>query len=267
MLLYKYYSYEAGVSALKSRRLGFRRPGYFNDPFELSGMSNAIGYAKISSRVGMLKDGVGVLSLTRTPLNPLMWSHYAIDHKGFVIGYDVSVDFLSSDEWNIVPVQDGDVIYTSSKDRFLIGGNEKTIFHEEFLAALGEPSSEKGRRILKRVLLYKHSCWSYEEEVRVVKLLDSPFFETSEWMSEPNRIFDIPTEPICEGRSKEKISGLCLFKTIVPIKEVYIGLRNPSRTDFGKLESCLECKASKPVFYQMFQAENSWELRFEQIDI
>jgi hypothetical protein len=46
MILYKYYGFEAGLSALKSQRLGFRLPAYFNDPFELSFLSNGSGDEK-----------------------------------------------------------------------------------------------------------------------------------------------------------------------------------------------------------------------------
>ena len=36
MILYKYYNFNAGKSALESERVGFRTPTYFNDPFEAS---------------------------------------------------------------------------------------------------------------------------------------------------------------------------------------------------------------------------------------
>ena len=36
MILYKYYSFNSGKSALESERVGFRTPTHFNDPFEAS---------------------------------------------------------------------------------------------------------------------------------------------------------------------------------------------------------------------------------------
>ena len=42
-ILYKYYSYAGGKAALKSQNLGFRKPEFFNDPFELTALSNSVG--------------------------------------------------------------------------------------------------------------------------------------------------------------------------------------------------------------------------------
>lgn len=43
MMLYKYYDAVGGLHALRSRKLGFRIPTHFNDPFELTALSNGDG--------------------------------------------------------------------------------------------------------------------------------------------------------------------------------------------------------------------------------
>src|SRR5262249_3569142 len=45
----------------------------------------------------------GILSLAERPDSILMWSHYACDHSGFVIGFDVDYP-----EWNRVGPEDDD---------------------------------------------------------------------------------------------------------------------------------------------------------------
>ena len=40
------------------------------------------------------KTGVGILSLSQVKDNILMWSHYCQDHKGFVVGFDISHKFF-----------------------------------------------------------------------------------------------------------------------------------------------------------------------------
>ena len=62
----------------------------------------------------ILKNVV-ILSLTRTPLNALMWAHYGEEHKGFVIGYDVDDQFFKCKTNNLIPIQQGNVIYTKTK--------------------------------------------------------------------------------------------------------------------------------------------------------
>jgi hypothetical protein len=42
-------------------------------------------------------DNVGICSLTRDPLNLLMWAHYAQQHKGFVVEFDIPVEITDID--------------------------------------------------------------------------------------------------------------------------------------------------------------------------
>ena len=118
MILYKYYSFTAGIAALNSRRLGFREPAYFNDPFELSYLSSVDAtqseLEQLAKMINGLKRSLVVLSLARTPHNPLMWAHYSENHSGFVIGYEVDDGFLTDDTLNIIPVNRGAVTYTGS---------------------------------------------------------------------------------------------------------------------------------------------------------
>ena len=176
--------------------LGFREPRYFNDPFELSYLDNSSHSNDVATRIEGIKKLLVILSLTRTPYNPLMWAHYGEEHRGFVIGYDVADEFFQSDDYNIIAVNDGDIVYTTEKERLQFTEELKQVFHECFLVGQGYPLSsyepqEKKEIIalIRKALLYKHSCWSYEEEVRVVKVLDSIFEESHIWQSDPNRSF------------------------------------------------------------------------------
>lgn len=104
MILYKYYSYDAGISALNNGKFGFRNPKEFNDPFELTSLSNFSGGKSVQMprTIDALKKNIAVLSLTRTFDNPLMWAHYGQEHTGFVVGYEVDKLFLKSKQYNIV---------------------------------------------------------------------------------------------------------------------------------------------------------------------
>ena len=50
LILYKYYGFNSGESALESERLGFRTPTHFNDPFEASEPY------RVCRRVNILRD-------------------------------------------------------------------------------------------------------------------------------------------------------------------------------------------------------------------
>jgi hypothetical protein len=221
MLLYKYVGYDVGIKIIQDNTVGFRQPNLFNDPFELSASYPA---SKEENTINSLFDGIkiwakkhiwgknyGILSLTRSPLNPLMWAHYAEEHKGFVIGFNVSQKLFTSEDMNLIPVQFGSVIYTESKPT------------HEFLSEFKEAISigttynfiynhfEK----LQRIFLHKPMCWSYEEEVRVVKCING--------VKEGRKIVSGDFKII-----QAQGSDLYILKLPVnSIKEIYLGIRNP----------------------------------------
>ena len=61
MILYKYYGFNSGESALESERLGFRTPTHFNDPFEASVVE---GESFTKDRIQQTLNNVAILSLT-----------------------------------------------------------------------------------------------------------------------------------------------------------------------------------------------------------
>ena len=42
----------------------------------------------------LIVDNIGVISMSRCDTNMLMWSHYALNHTGFIIGFDLTNSFL-----------------------------------------------------------------------------------------------------------------------------------------------------------------------------
>lgn len=115
---------------------------------------------------------LGILSLSKTATDPLLWSHYANGHRGLCLGFDS----VLLDEINGVFITD-DVRYLAKPpyvDLFL-----------EMTAQLGEfvrpwdnvpHSDERGdkfyttqiSRLMRTNLLVKSEKWKYEEEYRVI---------------------------------------------------------------------------------------------------
>lgn len=267
MILYKYYGYEAGLKALESQQLGFRKPKNFNDPFELSFLSNSDGphskQASLKRVLDELRDTVAVLSLTRTANNPLMWAHYGQDHSGFVIGYDVSDDFLSSQEYNLIPVTAGDVVYTNTKSSHILNPQIMDRIQNIYLSGMGDGRQIRDPETLslaRKIFLTKHASWVYEEEVRAVKILDSMFEESSEFQSNERRSHYSLTKEIGPGMAVEIIPGLSIFNFKVPIKEVYLGLRNElieNAQNIPKIENAAYLKFSMD--------DKSWNLNSSEL--
>lgn len=84
----------------------------------------------------------GVLSLSKINDNVLMWSHYAQNHEGLALGFDIS------------------------KDMDLFSIPLKVDYQAEYV----ELNYFRDRAdTIKRNLSTKAQCWKYEEELRVMK--------------------------------------------------------------------------------------------------
>jgi len=117
---------EGALKALKGNSIAFAIASEFNDPFETQAgypvqASNPIEDIFEGARSWMKRhawtENSGVLSLTRTPTNPLMWSHYANGHRGVAIGFDADVAGFFDENICLIPAQYGSIIYTHTRPR------------------------------------------------------------------------------------------------------------------------------------------------------
>lgn len=105
--------------------------------------------------------GLGVLSLTKSADNVLMWSHYAENHMGFCAGFQLSEKFTTyiNEEQIIGAI---DVSYADNNpfiDYFEeIAANDNPLEWEEFWQSL-----------LSMGMVVKAQAWQYEQEVRVLR--------------------------------------------------------------------------------------------------
>lgn len=189
---YKYLPFgqdKLSLNVIKEGTIKFTCPKDFNDPFDCQPVSTVIEDVKnsdlykrtmpklkrspakrlaIENRMATairnhIKSGklqetvmeiVGVLSLSKTYDNILMWSHYAEYHKGFVVGfrYEMS-DLIDTNLPSELPVFP--VMYSNERKSFNYFGDE----------------SEYD---IHGALLTKSEHWKYEEEVRVLDLVRGP---------------------------------------------------------------------------------------------
>lgn len=226
MLLYKYVPFESGKQILETSTIGFSQPKFFNDPFDLPaypvgkyvepiGDAARKAYAESMFRFIEMNhawaETSGILSLTRTPINSLMWAHYAQSHEGLVLGIDAVRCGLTDPEINLIPAQFGSVVYVSHRSQ------QPFLSTPETTLAIGDTHHfpQDHYEKLQRLFLHKPLCWSYEEEVRVVKCLSG----SSDQNDTPN-----------SGRfSMVQHNGRPLYVLSLPkgcIRELYFGIRS-----------------------------------------
>lgn len=220
MILYKYVSFGAGLKILETSTIGFSQPKFFNDPFDLPAypregrlghLDDVFGRIRTMAKEMLWADNTGILSLTRTATNPLMWAHYADKHKGMVIGIDAKSAGLTDEAHNFIPAHYGSVIYVSARP------SSPYIGQSDVGIAVGETHHFPPEHYekLQRLFLHKPLCWAYEEEVRVLKCLKGIDEKGSET---PSGSFSITN---LENRQP-------LYLLSIPpeaLREVYFGFR------------------------------------------
>ena len=142
MRLYHYLESKWALDDIRRGRVKFSNVEDVNDPYE---WACVFSHHKPSQRAldktrRVQVERAGVLSLSRSWNNVLMWSHYADKHKGICLGFDV-LDELTSEVAYV-----GEVLEV---------GN------------LSEVPRDEKEKIVERLLHAKYKGWCYEKEVRM----------------------------------------------------------------------------------------------------
>lgn len=96
-----------------------------------------------------MRRAVGIYSLSRTPFDEIMWSHYGESHQGFCIEYDLErLKLEARSSWDIV-----NVVYSETPPVL------------DFSEILGE---SRQKALIQKLVGYKSKRWEYEDELRIV---------------------------------------------------------------------------------------------------
>ncbi|WP_323970686.1 DUF2971 domain-containing protein [Aeromonas hydrophila] len=183
-ILYKYYS-KLPLSYFDKPNLKISPPETLNDPFESvipeylksltikdtrekyeldltkDGKPRDNSSAQLLNEMeylGMLRS-IGVISLSETSRNLLMWAHYANNHQGFCIGYDSKLIGNEDSEDERLPISTSPVKIKYNNCRFDFTNISINI---------NESHHEKLKSILLHILTTKSDEWIYEKEYRII---------------------------------------------------------------------------------------------------
>ena len=239
MLVYKYMSLQGLDACLSLRTIRFTKPTNFNDPFDcaasaaevkMEGFNIRLAGSTNADKLFMIRNGIGILSLTRNPLNPLMWAHYGENHRGGVIAIDTEEAGLECTEANIISASAGNVIYTSVRPSL----------EGDHLPRHYEITAQHDRLMLERLFFYKSLHWSYEEEIRLARRVNY----TPQVLHQD---FEIPSTAI-----KAVYLGAKYFPTLID--------------DYGRQLPRVHLKHPKYEIYLCYQDCRTWDLHAERFD-
>jgi hypothetical protein len=192
--IYKYYrlsddtkSNERRLEAIKNNTIWASTYSEFNDPFECQyfylnesdllemGIPNPENAKKLwDSIMEQIRKRITIMCFTQNPNDMPMWAHYANEHKGFCVEYEVEKYN------NLYPV-----FY--SKNRM----KGQALFVELVYDFFNKESEGKGLSSLFKYLMltsaFKDKSWESEHEIRAI------FMNSLDDMTPKGRLFDCKT--------------------------------------------------------------------------
>lgn len=136
MRVYHFLNSEYGLKDLREKRLKVSSILQLNDPFEFLGidLANPVLRRSMKLEKKKLAQEVGLICFSRNWQNPVQWAHYANNHKGICLGFDVPATLL-----------------------------RKIKYVRERITARNHSEADN----IAKLLTTKFSHWSYEEESRM----------------------------------------------------------------------------------------------------
>ncbi len=153
ILLYRYLDAGAALKTIESRAFKVGRLRDFNDPFEWRmGITNIVSEGEVVARACMdgfiddVNSRIGILCLSDTVADPVLWSHYANKHQG--VAFEVSYIF---DPERLTKMD-----YTNARPVFDANRLNDHAGFENY-----------ARPLMNQLLRQKSPGWAYEREYRV----------------------------------------------------------------------------------------------------
>ncbi len=150
MLVYKFCSARWGLDNLSMARIKASTLEDLNDPFEFNTI--ALNHPVMRSLWKILRSdvfgSVGVFCFSKSWRNPVIWSHYADNHRGLALGFEVPDENIQKMHYRKTPLR------FSSRT---LSNPDTPEAQREILEAIQKSSHVK----------FKH--WEYENEVRSIE--------------------------------------------------------------------------------------------------
>ena len=198
--VYYFTSAEHAISDIALGRIKVARFSDANDPFELLALHFLRGSHLRQATVDFKKvhdSQAGMLCFSQNLSNPVLWSHYADNHKGVCLGFDLLRTHAQ--------------VIRYEKDRLL----------KELQRADDDPNklSASSQKLL---VTTKSEHWDYEEEIRFPLQLADTFQEGSQYfyaIGETLRLSEVILGERC-SHSLEAVRKLvnALYSNVVTIK-------------------------------------------------
>ena len=223
---------------------------------------------RISKQIlSLSRDRIKLCSFSETKSSIIMWAHYAKNHEGFCIEYDLaSLDKHDDRRESLVPVIYSDKLCDATHLVDLaielgLTANPDTLraLKETLIAKINDPiPSDEAQAVLEKVkvgdlfhFIYKSREWAYEREWRLHEVAETSTPDRSYVMPTPSAIY---LGARMKERNKKRICNIAVSKNI----DVY--QMNLSGLEFKLLEEKIGDKVP-----ESFLETEEWKLFKEKL--
>lgn len=198
--LYKYRNIDINtLNLITEEKVKISNFNYFNDPADPIIKLQIKELPEIKDMINKIK----ICSLSSEYNNFLMWSHYANEHKGICIAYDVS----KVKEYNKTILKK--VIYT-----------KKIQIYKPYNHIFENPILNEEKNFISLFYL-KHKNWKYEKEYRIITYEDYDFI-------------NLPIKAIYFGMNAD-INHINLVKNFIKDKNIELYKIKPNENNLFEL--------------------------------
>lgn len=205
MRLYYYTKLQYGLAAIRDQRIKISLYESLNDPFDFLGIAttNRNQRRELKRMRDDLSPKAGIICLSETWKQPLMWGHYADAHRGVCLGFNVRAGHYQ------------DIRYHKERPTLKSFGK----------ASVSELTEQDKIEIAHR----KFEQWSYEREWRrVVDLNDPDFVDGNYYLPFGN---DMELKYVLFG-SRSGIKEQQIKQVLDLDSEIKIAITRPANTAF-----------------------------------
>lgn len=185
--LYYFTSKDFGLQSLRDKRLKIARFNELNDPFDFVGiaLNTTTERLQIKPIKNRLDKTTGILCMSTTWQEPLLWGHYADKHKGMCLKFDCELK-----DWH-------KITYREERPTLKTFGKNQI--------------SDLSTADVHKISTMKFSKWEYEQEYRMFVPIANPDLVTGmhfRSFDESMRLSRVILGSRCDVE-REKIHTLC----------------------------------------------------------
>ena len=168
MILYHFLEAKWALEAIKNQRLKVSNFKSLNDPFELLHLSlkDKDMRTVMQQNKNRLSETFRLLCFSERWDSPVQWGHYANNHKGLVLQFNIDDSLVE------------EVRYKKNRPQLKID----KLFAE---------SNENTAKLIKRIMTTKYIDWSYEEEWRMILMKKEIYSDNNLEFIDFNELFQL----------------------------------------------------------------------------